>query len=510
MANKTYIGVNGVSHEVKTVFIGVDNVARKVKKIYIGDENGKARLCFNAHTHTYVSFTYEQKDTTYHWYVQTCDCGESIREQQEHSYGEPTYIWGDYSHTSCTASADCNCGYTLTEEGTVSRNSYYAGTCTEREHWDYIARFSNFSSKVCPDYHYGNTDPNNHTGSVVESGRTASTCVTNGTVSYKYDCCSASAGTSSLELNPDNHEGEPNVLDENTVIWATCVDEGYAEMRYECCGALGATLTLPIDPNNHKKFIYLAYTAPTCTEHGTIESKLCDGCKKWFDSNGNEISDDDIIIDALGHDTEGVSYSYDDTNHWKVCERCNENIEVGAHDYDWLETEPTCTEQGYKDFTCYICGYAYQGDYVDALGHNHQVVEVIKPTCTAQGYTAYACTKCGDSYNGNYTPALGHATLTDYSLAPDTFGPGTGVYVTFTVNRGIHSDISSVTVIVRSSSGGDTTYNVSLDSEGYGYVTVYANWATGAHDVYVSPGCCSSHEIHIGSFNYNGKNDIYS
>lgn len=39
MAKKTYIGVNGVSRQVKNIYIGVNNIARKVKKAYIGIAN---------------------------------------------------------------------------------------------------------------------------------------------------------------------------------------------------------------------------------------------------------------------------------------------------------------------------------------------------------------------------------------------------------------------------------------------------------------------------------------
>lgn len=356
----------------------------------------------------------------------------------------------------------------------VNKHTHYYGYMYE---YSYIDDASHVQTAYCSCGNSISTVESHN--NMYESSRTPSTCTDKGTVYYRYGCCDVSAGTSELPLDPDNHTKEPNVLDTSTVRWATCAEEGYAEMLYECCGALGATLTLPINPDKHEKLATLAYKAPTCTEHGNIAAKNCNGCHKWFDNDGNELSANDIIIDALGHE------------------------------YESVVTDPTCTEKGYTTHTCTRCGHSYVDSYVDALGHDYKSV-VTEATCTAQGYTTYTCSKCGDSYKSNYRSPLGHATLSSYSLAPDTFGAGTGVYVEFQVNRGNHSDISSVTVIVRSSSGGDTTYNVSLDSEGYGYVTVYANWATGAHDVYVKPGCCSSHEIYIGSFNYDGKNDIYS
>ena len=47
MSKKSYVGVNGVAHNVKKMYIGVNGVARKVKKAYIG-VNGVARLVYQS------------------------------------------------------------------------------------------------------------------------------------------------------------------------------------------------------------------------------------------------------------------------------------------------------------------------------------------------------------------------------------------------------------------------------------------------------------------------------
>lgn len=44
MSKTSYVGVNNVARQCKSIYVGVNNTARKVTKAYIGDNNGKARL----------------------------------------------------------------------------------------------------------------------------------------------------------------------------------------------------------------------------------------------------------------------------------------------------------------------------------------------------------------------------------------------------------------------------------------------------------------------------------
>jgi len=47
MAKKCYVGINGISKNVKKIYVGVDGVPKKVKKGYVG-VNGVARLFWDA------------------------------------------------------------------------------------------------------------------------------------------------------------------------------------------------------------------------------------------------------------------------------------------------------------------------------------------------------------------------------------------------------------------------------------------------------------------------------
>ncbi|MBR3150110.1 MAG: hypothetical protein IKF64_08065 [Eubacterium sp.] len=87
------------------------------------------------------------------------------------------------------------------------------------------------------------------------------------------------------------------------------------------------------------------------------------------------------------------------------------------HDYSVVVYENTCTEQGYTEHTCSICGKSFTDNYVAATGHNYEAV-VFSPTCTEQGYTAYICANCGDiSYKEAFVPATGH-TYSSQIISP--------------------------------------------------------------------------------------------
>ena len=84
------------------------------------------------------------------------------------------------------------------------------------------------------------------------------------------------------------------------------------------------------------------------------------------------------------------------------------------HAYEVLEViEPTCTEDGFTTYIC-ECGDNYI-DYIDANGHEHEVSEVIESTCTEDGYTVYTC-KCGDTYNYDYVDANGHIEVINQAV----------------------------------------------------------------------------------------------
>ncbi len=154
---------------------------------------------------------------------------------------------------------------------------------------------------------------------------------------------------------------------------------------------------------------------PTCTMAGT-KNIVCDIC--------NEIVEENVVIDALGHSftaelteptCENAGYT---TYTCKVCEysyKDNYTMMLG-HDYHAVVTEPTCTEAGYATLTCSRCGDWYVEEGAEALGHNYRAV-VVQPTCTEDGYATLTCTRCGDSYVEPGEKAYGHHYIADKTPA---------------------------------------------------------------------------------------------
>ncbi len=57
-----------------------------------------------------------------------------------------------------------------------------------------------------------------------------------------------------------------------------------------------------------------------------------------------------------------------------------------THSYTTVTVDPTCTEQGYTEYTCGDCGYAYVHDRVDAKGHGY-----VDGVCVDCGEREYIC-----------------------------------------------------------------------------------------------------------------------
>ena len=97
---------------------------------------------------------------------------------------------------------------------------------------------------------------------------------------------------------------------------------------------------------------------------------------------------------------------------------------TGAHAFETVTVEPTCTEDGSVITTCTICGLQTV-EVLKATGHEYTSV-VTAPTCTEDGYTTYTCT-CGDTYTADTVAALGHS-YTAETTQPTCAKEGKTVY----------------------------------------------------------------------------------
>lgn len=131
----------------------------------------------------------------------------------------------------------------------------------------------------------------------------------------------------------------------------------------------------------------------------------------------------------------------------------------GYHTFGEINVvDPTCTEKGYTERTCSVCGEVFKTNEVEELGHSY-VDTVVPPKCGVEGYTEHKCA-CGDSYTDTIVPALEH----DFSGKNDTC---------------IHCGISDVAVygeceFKTEASLSDGTYTLSLGGTDVGVYTFSA------------------------------------
>ena len=158
---------------------------------------------------------------------------------------------------------------------------------------------------------------------------------------------------------------------------------------------------------------------PTCTEPGLTEGKRCVSC--------NEIVEEQEVIPALGHAyregedkvTQEPTCTEEGVKEY-VCMRCGEpqKESIPALDHDPVETkpkvEPACEQTGLtSEIVCARCGEVLQEqEVIPALDHDPvETKPEVKPTCTEAGYTReIVCSRCDKVFQASEViPALGHA-----------------------------------------------------------------------------------------------------
>ena len=79
------------------------------------------------------------------------------------------------------------------------------------------------------------------------------------------------------------------------------------------------------------------------------------------------------------------------------------------HDYgDWRETvAATCEKDGVKKRTCIFCGYV-DAVTIDKLGHDYEETLLSEPTCTEEGVKQFVCRNDPSHAYSEPLPALGH------------------------------------------------------------------------------------------------------
>lgn len=91
-------------------------------------------------------------------------------------------------------------------------------------------------------------------------------------------------------------------------------------------------------------------------------------------------------------------------------------IECREHNFLDNIVEPTCTEGGYTEHVCKVCGYTIKDSESEAAGHSlSQWVTVKDSSCSENGYKFRFCTKCGYTETENIEP-LEHSWEVGYTV----------------------------------------------------------------------------------------------
>ena len=173
---------------------------------------------------------------------------------------------------------------------------------------------------------------------------------------------------------------------------ATCKDKAVCEKCKTAYGELssihGAT-TLVIDD------AYLK-TAANC-QNSAVYFKVCTVCmKKTAETEvvGFKNPDAHVYDEATKNEGELAG------THTATCTLCEEsfdNLECYASEENTEVIAPTCTEGGKTVKVCDACGYEWESDPVDALGHKYEEESTelkTAATCTAKATYWYGCTEC--------------------------------------------------------------------------------------------------------------------
>ena len=308
----------------------------------------------------------------------------------------PTCRTNGYTVNECST-----CGYKLiddvideTEHNYVSRT--VEPTCVE-------IGYDETYCTICGDSQKSNfKDTVNH---IYETENVEATCQYGGGVKYTCENCDNFYIANESEPIPHNYH--------QTVVEPTCSEDGYT--LYECEYCNDSFQTNTITSNGHSFGEWIVRKPSTVDTKG-IMYRTCSECgeeeiKQTPKANHEHVSGDWVEVSVSACGKYGVSAKY--------CSICDEMLEVrttDALDHNYVPTtiEPTCTEEGYTEYECSLCGDTYKVDVTPATNHIEGEWRIVKqPTCTLSGLEALYCSKCDEIIQQNRIDSLGH----DYSGA---------------------------------------------------------------------------------------------
>ena len=145
-------------------------------------------------------------------------------------------------------------------------------------------------------------------------------------------------------------------------------------------------------------------TPPTCTEKG-VSTFTCTGCTYSYDGE----------TPALGHTWSDWTPAGNHATHTRTCSGCNKTETENCSYSLTGSKDATCTEDGYKTYTCSVCGDSYT-EVLNALGHNQSELKIgSNPENGTAGFMYYECQRCAKIFavgqDGNLDPTQEYDTV---------------------------------------------------------------------------------------------------
>ena len=220
-----------------------------------------------------------------------------------------------------------------------------------------------------------------------------------------YNTCSRCDYTTYVELAALGHD-----IIHHDAKAPTCTEIGWK--AYDTCSRCDYTTYEEIAAHGHSPLdaVEENRVEPTCTNKGSYDMVVyCDICDA-------ELSRENFVIDALGHDTIPHDSKVPTCTEigweaYNTCSRCDYTtyVELAALGHDIIHHDakaPTCTEIGWKAYdTCSRCDYTTYEE-IAAHGHTYGESTVVEPEYKVEGYTTHTCKVCNYEEKYDITPAL--------------------------------------------------------------------------------------------------------
>ncbi len=241
------------------------------------------------------------------------------------------------------------------------------------------------------------------TGHTLSSNVVAPTCIDDGHT-FKLCACGYSESTIQSALG---HDFAQYVYDDNATIKAD------GTKTASCSRGCGATHTVNAD-NTQLKVTVIFLNAQTEIKRQQL------------------LITETLVFPTVSVDNQEFDGWYLDEGKWQIpftvnylkLDDISSEIKVyakftltHAHSYASAVTAPTCETVGFTTYAC-ACGYSYDGDFVDALGHTEVVAEAKAPTCTTEGNTeGVTCSVCDKVLKAQISiSATGHTIQITYKI----------------------------------------------------------------------------------------------